>query len=356
MELTENIEELKGIGEKTALLYHKLGIYTLQDLILHYPRNYEVFEEAGSLSKDDIGRIVSIKAILLQTPVLKRAKDLQIVTSIALTDSKKLHLTWFNMPFLKKSMKKGQVYIFRGVLQENSSTWVMEQPKFYSAEAYQELLHTMQPLYALTAKLTNQAITKSIRQVLDEKINVEEYLPTKLLEENGLVSLRDAINGIHFPENLDILMNARNRLVFDEFLIFILQLRLLKSHTDAVKNEFKMIEVAETKRLTESLPYQLTSAQIKVWNEVKEDLQSENTMNRLIQGDVGSGKTIIAVLAAIMTGINGYQTAFMVPTEVLAVQHFETITELLNTYQLPLKAVLLTGSMSAKKKTEAYSK
>ncbi len=356
MELAANIEELKGIGEKTALLYHKLGIFTMQDLIQYYPRNYETFEEAGSISRDDIGRMVSIRAILLQTPVLKRTPHLQIVTSVALTDSKKLHLTWFNMPFLKKSMVKGQVYVFRGILQENGSAWLMEQPKFYTTEAYQELLHTMQPLYTLTAKLSNQAVIKSVKQVMEEQVFPEEYLPAKVLEQQELCTLQEAVQEIHFPKDMEALMRARNRLVFDEFLTFILQLRLLKEHTAAVQNAYRMIEVAETTRLIEALPYRMTAAQIKVWNEVKEDMQGEHTMNRLIQGDVGSGKTIIAVLAAVMAGINGYQTAFMVPTEVLATQHFETVTALLSTYRLPLHAVLLTGSMTAKKKAEAYAR
>lgn len=356
MELNTNIEELKGIGEKTALLYHKLGIYTLRDLIQHYPRSYEAFEEPKAASKEDVGHVVAIRAILLQTPVLKRTKSLQIVTSLALTDSKKLYLTWFNMPFLKKSMTKGQVYIFRGILQENGTTLFMEQPKFYSVEAYQALLHTLQPLYTLTAKLSNQAVTKAIRQVLEEAAPTEEYLQEQLLEQNDLCSLPEAIKGVHFPTDMSELMRARNRLVFDEFLSFILQLRLLKEHTHEVENHYSMLEVAETERLIESLPYQLTGAQRKVWNEVKEDLQGKYTMNRLVQGDVGSGKTIIAVLAAIMAGVNGCQTAFMVPTEVLAEQHFETVSKLLEQYRIPLKTILLTGSMTTKKKTEAYER
>ncbi len=356
MERNGHIEELKGIGDKTAILFHKLGIYTIGDLIEHYPRNYESFEEPKSISKEYTGQVVAIRAILLQTPVLKKARNLQITTSVALTDSKKLHLTWFNMPFLKKSLVKGQVYVFRGVLQENGSAWLMEQPKYYSVDAYKELLHTLQPLYPLTAKLSNQTVAKAVKQALEGDIAYDEYLPAKLLEDNELCPFNEAVKGVHFPCDMKELMRSRNRLVFDEFLTFILQLRLLKEHTHAVENGFRMIDVAETARLIESLPYRLTKAQLKVWDEIKEDLQGENIMNRLIQGDVGSGKTIIAVLAAIMTGINGYQTAFMVPTEVLATQHFETICSLLDSYDLPLKAVLLTGSMTARKKAEAYAR
>ena len=355
MEQNVKIEELKGIGEKTALLFHKLGVYTTEDLIQHYPRNYELFEEARTISQDDIGHIVAVRAILLQVPSVKKTRNLQIVTSVALTDSKKIHLTWFNMPFLKKSLVKGQVYIFRGVLQENGAVWQMEQPKFYDVEAYKDLLHTLQPLYPLTAKLSNQAITKAVKQAFELGYVYEEYLPENLIQENELCPLKEALEGIHFPHHMEDLMRARNRLVFDEFLTFILQLRMLKEHTQAVKNGFQMIDVAETNRLIEALPYRLTKAQLKVWDEIKQDLQGETTMNRLVQGDVGSGKTIIAVLAAIMTGINGYQTAFMVPTEVLATQHFETISSLFSKYNLPLKAILLTGSMTAKKKAEAYA-
>ena len=351
---TESLEGLKGIGEKTSELFHKLGISTVRDLIWHFPRNYDHLEEPETVSQEKKGQIVAVKALLLQNPVLKKTRNLQIISTIALTESKKLRLTWFNMPFLKKSLKKGQVYIFRGVLQENDSAWLMEQPKYYTQEAYHELLNTLQPQYPLTAKLSNQSVIKAVRQALEIDAYTEEYLPQLIRQNHELCEIKDALKGIHFPHDMEELIKARRRLVFDEFLIFILQLRILKEQTDTVKSEFQMIEVAQTKRLIESLPYRLTEAQKKVWEEIKQDLQGEKIMNRLVQGDVGSGKTIIAVLAAMMTGFNGYQTAFMAPTEVLATQHFESITSLFSKYAITLKPVLLTGSMNAKRKAEVY--
>lgn len=355
MEQHSKIESIKGIGEKTANLFHKLGIYTVADLLQYYPRSYDTFKAPVSICSEHIGQITAIRGIILQTPLLKRAKNLQIVSTSVLTDSVKMNVTWFNMPFLSKSLKKGQSYIFRGVLQAHGNTFLMEQPKYYKEEDYSELMKAMQPLYSLTAHLSNQTIMKSIKQVMNVMItDDEDFLSDDFKKKYDLISRNAALQEIHFPKSMDQLIVARRRLVFEEFLFFILNLRMLKDKTEAIENCFEMIEVAETQRLIEKLPYRLTGAQIKAWKDICSDLTSKKSMNRLIQGDVGSGKTIIAVLAAVMAGINGYQTAFMVPTEVLAVQHFETITEMMKLYNIPLKAVLLTGSVTGKSRNEAY--
>lgn len=353
MEQHSEIEAIKGIGEKTALLFHKLGIYTVADLLQYYPRNYEVFAAPVSVSSEYIGQIVAIRGIVLNTPVLKRVRNLQIVTTSILTDTTKMNLTWFNMPFLKNSLKKGQCFIFRGVLQSSGNAYLIEQPKYYKEEDYYQLIEALQPLYSLTAHLSNQTISKSIKKVINETA-FEEFFSEDFLKKYNLIGRNEAIQGIHFPKNMDELVIARRRLVFEEFLLFILNLRMLKEKTELIENCFEMVEVAETTRLIEKLPYRLTGAQMKAWKDICNDLLSEKTMNRLVQGDVGSGKTIIAVLAAVMAGINGYQTAFMVPTEVLATQHFETVTKMMTEYGIPLKAVLLTGSVTGKNRKEAY--
>ncbi|HKM21173.1 MAG TPA: ATP-dependent DNA helicase RecG [Lachnospiraceae bacterium] len=353
MEQHKEIEAIKGIGEKTALLFHKLGIYTVADLLQYYPRNYEVFAAPVSVSSEYIGQIVAIRGIILNTPVLKRVRNLQIVTTSILTDTTKMNLTWFNMPFLKNSLKKGQCFIFRGMLQNSGNAYLIEQPKYYKEEDYCQLIEALQPLYSLTAHLSNQTISKSIKKVIKET-EFEEFFSDEFLKKYNLIGRNEAIREIHFPKNMDELVIARRRLVFEEFLLFILNLRMLKEKTELIENCFEMVEVAETTRLIERLPYRLTGAQMKAWKDICNDLLSEKTMNRLVQGDVGSGKTIIAVLAAVMAGINSYQTAFMVPTEVLATQHFETVTKMMTEYGIPLKAVLLTGSVTGKNRKEAY--
>ncbi len=350
------IKELKGVGEKTAELYGKIGIFSTVDLLQYYPTHYIVFENPVSIDKKYIGKTIAIKGTIISSPVLKHVKNLQIISVTVLTNDIKLHITWFNMPFLKKTIQKGQVYIFRGILSSNKeASWEMEQPKYYVETEYMALLNTMQPVYSLTKKLTNQMIIKSIKQLLHTDIACLEFIPAEVIKKYHMESHEMAIRNIHFPLNEDALVSARRRLVFEEFFLFLLNLRLLKEQTDKEKNEFPMIEVSETTRLIEKLPYSLTAAQIRAWNDIAGDMQSCKSMSRLIQGDVGSGKTIIAILACIMVGINGYQSAFMAPTEVLAVQHYETVCAILKNYNIPLKVVLLTGSMTLKNKQEIYT-
>lgn len=353
MEQHKSIESIKGIGEKTAGLFHKLGIYTTGDLLQYYPRSYEVFHEPVSVSSKYIGQVIAVRGIITKTPVLKRVRNLQIITTSILTDTTGIHITWFNMPYLKNALKKGQCCIFRGVLQKNGSTYLIEQPKYYKEEDYQQLISSMQPLYSLTAHLSNQTIIKAVKKII-HCTEFEEFFSEAFMAKYNLCGRNDAIRGIHFPKNMEELLPARRRLVFEEFLFFILNLRMLKEKTEMTENHFKMIEVAQTSRLIEKLPYRLTDAQMRTWQDICQDLSSNTVMNRLVQGDVGSGKTIIAVLAAVMAGVNGYQTAFMVPTEVLARQHFETITKMMTEYGILLKVVLLTGSVTGRERKEVY--
>ena len=182
----------------------------------------------------------------------------------------------------------------------------------------------------------------------------EDYLPEWVREELELMTYRQALEEIHFPPDYGRMLAARKRLVFDEFFIFLLALRKCKEHNKDLESGCPMIETAQTGRLLEALPYTLTSAQYKVWEEIKKDMLGNTVMNRLIQGDVGSGKTILAFLALLLCVSNGYQGAMMAPTEVLAGQHFESLVELTEKYALPFRAVLLVGSMTAKEKREAY--
>jgi ATP-dependent DNA helicase RecG len=267
-----------------------------------------------------------------------------------------MQLTFFNMPFLKNVLKPGGYYLFRGLVQGRGANKIMEQPRLYTYDEYKKQTHVLQPKYSLTKGLSNQALQKAVKQVLSFYEYEEEYYPESLLKKNELISYREAINIIHFPPDRESLIKARKRLVFDEFFAFLLVLRKNRDFTAQLANEYPMFETADTVRFLEQIPFELTKAQKKVWAELRDDLSGKHCMNRLIQGDVGSGKTIVAVLALLMCAANGYQGALMAPTEVLAMQHYETIKGYTEQYSLHFKPVLLVGSMTAKEKKEVYGK
>lgn len=355
MELQDSIMKLKGIGEKTAVPFAKVGIHTIRDLLQYYPRAYETYGEPVELTEIEDGQRYAVQGYVLSVSGVKRFKKYQIFTAQIKVGEGVLQGTWFNMPFLRNYFQRGGQYVFRGVVNIRGTQYRMEQPEHYSLADYDRLLHVMQPRYPLTSGLTGKMVTKAVKQVFDcGQVYVPEYLPEEMLARYQLEPEWTALRQVHFPENDEEMRKARNRLVFDEFLLFILGLRRLKESQEALANEAPMMEVAETARLIESLPYELTGAQKKVWKEITSDMTGEHMMSRLIQGDVGSGKTILAILALITAGCNGYQGALMVPTEVLAKQHFESICALFSEHGILLKPILLTGSMTAKEKRLAY--
>jgi len=354
MDKKEPVIHLKGIGEKTAKLFEKLNIRTVDDLLRFYPRDYDAFEEPVKISHLVSGEVAAVCGWITGIPNEKRVRNLHIL-NINVTDGVgQLQLTFFNMPFLKKTLRQGNTYVFRGMVQSRGMFKIMEQPKVFGTEEYRKQSNLLMPKYSLTKGLTNQAIQKSVKQILSFYPFSEEYYPNWVVLENHLLSEKEAYETIHFPKDYDSLVKARRRLVFDEFFFFILQLRRNKEFSEQLKNEYVFFETADTVRFLEQLPFPLTKAQKRVWGEIKDDLGGAICMNRLIQGDVGSGKTILAVLALLMTAANGYQGAMMAPTEVLAVQHYETIKEYVEKYGLIFKPVLLVGSMTSKEKREAY--
>lgn len=235
----------------------------------------------------------------------------------------------------------------------------MEQPRLFRVEEYTALQNTLQPRYALTQGLTNNGVSKAVRKALDSVLsegNRLEILPEEIRNEFQLIPLGEALEKIHFPENTQDLIAARRRLAFDEFLLFFLALRKVKEENQIRKVEELLEKVPDTDRLLDSLPYRLTGAQQRVWSEIEADLQKENAMNRLVQGDVGSGKTILAFLALLMCAANGRQGCLMAPTEVLARQHYEALLQMSGEYDLCIRPVLLTGSQTAKEKREIYAR
>lgn len=226
---------------------------------------------------------------------------------------------------MRSTLSAGGVITLRGQVIRKKNGLVMEHPEiFYPSAKYEEKLHTLQPVYPLTAGLSNNMVMKAVRQALDGLDLSREILPEEIRHRYHLAEYNYAVRGIHFPEDKEVFYRARERLVFEEFLEFIVSLRKLKDENEKKENHFVIEHKAETERFISSLPYRLTDAQKKVWKEIELDMGSRYAMSRLIQGDVGSGKTIVAVLALISVGMNGYQGAMMAPTEVLARQHFES--------------------------------
>ncbi len=354
MEANNKIKVIKGIGEKTEKVFHKLGIETVQDLIEHYPRGYEEFDRPVPIASGREGTTIAIEASLVMTPKVKKVRNLQIVNAQVKDSSASITLTWFNMPFLQKTLRAGYHYIFRGKVIRKNGILVMEQPGIYQKEDYYRLLKILQPIYPLTEGLTNAAVSKAIKQALSELDFAKDYIPKPVAKEYLLMDRTKAIKEVHFPKDRESMMKARQRLVFDEFFLYALALRKLKETKLQLRSEYTMEERPECDQLIRSFPYSLTKAQLRVWEEIKKDLHGEYVMNRLIQGDVGSGKTVLAILSILMAVRNGYQASFMVPTEVLAKQHYKSLHSLSTDFGVSI--CLLVGSMTAKEKREAYEK
>lgn len=352
----QKIESLKGIGEKTGGLFRRLGVETVEDLLHYYPRAYNAYEPPVPSGQVKEGAVFSVAGTLVKNAGVKRFRNMQVVTASVRDSAGTLSVVWFNMPYLHATLSMGEFYVFRGRVVKKQGRIRMEQPEIFSREAYQQVMDSMQPVYGQTRGLGNKAITRAVSQALALRQMEREYLPEKLRKRYELAEYNFAIERIHFPENSKELLFARKRLVFDEFFFFLLAVRRLKEKREDRHSNFVMRLIPEAERLEKRLPYGLTGAQKKVLTEVRADLSGGLVMNRLIQGDVGSGKTIIAVLALLETAFNGYQGALMVPTEVLAKQHYDSIRELLAEHGIEKQVVLVTGSMTAKEKRIAYEK
>lgn len=349
-----DLNNLKGIGEKTEKLFYKAGIEKVNDLLRYYPKYYDVFEEPVLIRDLECDRTQAIKGTVVREVSVKRVRNLQVVTGY-LRDERgdAIKATWFNSPYLKGKLTIGSTFIFRGFVKENYSNFSIEQPKIFGIAEYNKKKGEMQPVYPLVSGLTNNMVQKAVKQAL-KLVETEEFLPEKIRNKYGLEGLQQAIEHIHYPTDKNQLYSARKRLIFDEFFMFIYNIRNLKDKNTEIHNRHILEEPKEVKTLINDLPYELTNAQKRTWEEIKRDISSTKVMNRLIQGDVGSGKTIIAFFALITAALNNGQGAMMAPTEVLARQHYDNLIELIKEHNINVNPVVLVGSMSAKEKREAY--
>jgi len=351
------LRELKGVGEKTEKLFQKIGITTAEELLRYYPRTYDIYEEPVEIASAEEDKTVSIRATIATGIYINQIRNLQVLTTTVADASGRLPVAWFNAPYLRGTLKKGSEFILRGKIIRKKGRPQMEHPEIFTPAAYEEIIHSMQPVYGLTKGLSNKMITKLVHQILDTRPLHGEYLPEEIRERYQLADANYAIRTVHFPKNMQELLTARKRLVFDEFLLFVLAIQLLKEKTEEAPNTFPMKPVWTTEEIIEGLPYDLTGAQKNVWHEIERDLSGHKLMSRLVQGDVGSGKTVIAFLAMVLSAENGFQSALMVPTEVLANQHYEGFLRLMEEQNIAsCHPVLLTGSTTARQKREIYQK
>ena len=312
-----NIRKLKGIGTRTEELFQHLDVYTTKDLMELYPRAYDSYDEPVNIAAIDECGIYAVYAAVDRPPELKQNGRYKILTVMVRDEAgSMLRITWFNMPFLRSRLRNGYRYIFRGKVAIKGSLVFMEQPSIYTVDEYYIRQSSMQPVYPLTAGLTNNMVIKAVKQCF-ESGGYEEFLPEWILTKNDLIDEKKAHYAIHFPKDRNELAQARKRIIFDEFFLFTTNIRCAKSARLNEDNLYRITESGEALHVLKNLPYSLTGAQKKVYSEILNDMGSDKTMNRLIQGDVGSGKTILAFLAMINTAAAGWQSILMAPTEVL---------------------------------------
>lgn len=351
------IREIKGIGEKTEKLFQKMGVYTAGDLLRYYPRTYDIYEAPVPVSELEEGSVVAVEGCVFGSVQVSPNRKLQTVTALIRDLTGTLKVLWFRMPFLRNTLRSGSRIIVRGRVVNKRGGLVMEHPEiFQPAQKYQEKLNTMQPVYPLTAGLSNLTVMKAVKEVLEHIYLQRETIPESIRQRYHLCEYNYALRGIHFPADKTMYMHARKRLVFEEFLEFLLAIRQLKEEKETSVNGCRMKPKQEVDDFLVQLPFELTNAQKKVWKEIRKDMQGDYTMSRLVQGDVGSGKTIVAVLALLEAAYNGYQGAMMAPTEVLARQHYQSVCGMFEQYGIPFRVELLTGSMKAKERREAYKR
>ncbi len=347
MELSSDIRYLKGVGEKRAAAYHKLGIFTVEDLLYHFPRAYEDRSKIKQIFETLDGETVCIKATVSSAITEKFIRKGMTLYTMTVSDgSGSVELVWFNMRFVKTAFRRGETYYFYGKMDHLRGRRRMSSPVYERAEGAQ-LMGRIVPVYPLSAGLTQKlvqtAIAAAIAQVADGLL---DPMPAALREAYRLPALGQALRAIHFPDSPAAYQAARRRFVFEELLVLQTGLAQIRARREALPG-IPFADLAEDL----ALPFPMTGAQARALSDIKRDLARSVPMNRLVQGDVGCGKTAVAACALFLAARNGVQGAMMAPTEILAEQHFESLAQLLAPYGI--RVVLLSGSLPARQKRDA---
>ena len=347
--LSDPITMLKGVGEVRAKQLAQLNIFTLRDLICHFPRGYEDRTKLVPIEKLEPDVPACFRAMVMNTPRTSHIRKGLDLTKVQVADTTgRLNVTFFNSRFAAQQLEYGREYIFYGAVSGDFIGYSMTNPVFEAPESQPVTTRRILPIYPLTAGLTNAALLRLVQQALAVCAPPEEILPAEVREKYGILPAERAYFAIHEPNSMAEAELAKKRMIFEEFFVFSAGLALMRAARKEKKTEpYTDFDMAP---FYDSLPFTLTGAQSRAVGEILEDFRRGIPMNRLVQGDVGSGKTMVAAAAAYCAARNGAQTALMAPTEILAEQHFASLSAL--SVPLGVSVALLTGSMTGKQKKD----
>lgn len=354
--LKKEIQYLKGVGPNRVKLLNKLGIFTIYDIIYYFPRDWVDRSNIKPINKVTIGEKETVKGKVISKETKKIRYNFSI-TSVLIRDERGYIVgVWYNQPYMEKIFKRGDEVIFHGKVEIYRGSFQMNTPEYEIIKSGEKAIEDEEdfinvnrivPVYPLTENITQKQFRKIIKYAIDNNLKYfEEYIPDIILNKYNLIDLKRALYNIHYPENFDILQKAQLRLKFDEFFFLQLAYAINKKKLKEKKADIFNITGNYLQKFLNSLPFKLTNAQNRVIEEIKNDLISGKPMNRLLQGDVGSGKTIVAVYAAVLAKDSNKQTAIMVPTEILATQHFNNIMNYLK--ETGINVALLIGGTQKK--------
>ena len=355
--LDADIQYLKGVGPKRALKLHKLNIFTVEELLNYFPVKYEDRRAVKNINEIcDQGEYL-LKVRIFEKPKHSRIKkNMSIIKAICKDDTGFITLTFFNQDFLIDKLIVGEYYYVFGNVKiaygklETTNPEIEQMNKDWKAG-------NIMPVYGLTYGLSNNEITKLVKTALEKYYEeIQNILPEEIIKKYRLTSKKNAVKALHFPSDNRKYSLAKRTIAFEKLLIMQLGLFNIKNNMSNESSDIKIRNAGLSEKLLSSIPYKLTKAQLKVISEIKEDLKSQKTMNRLVQGDVGSGKTVVAVYAMLMAAGSGYQSSMMAPTEILALQHYETLKEFIKMAELDVNIEILTGSVKLKEKEEILNK
>ena len=355
MDLEKDIQFIKGVGPNRATLLNKLGIFNLKDLITYFPREHEDRGNIKTIAEVQNGEEALISAFPVgRLNEIRIRKNLTLCKLIVRDETGSMLLTWYNQSYLKNVFKQNQRYKFFGKVLRKYGTPEMQSP-VYEPEDSSRNTGKIIPLYPLTYNLTQNTIRKIIENGLKEiDGKLDETLPDYILEKYNLLDYNDAIKQIHFPDTFEMFNKARKRLVFEELFSMQLALLSLKNNYEIKKPGIKFDKKAKMSDVIDVLPFRLTKAQLRVLEEIDKDMEKEKPMNRLLQGDVGSGKTVVALIAAYKAVKSGYQVVIMAPTAILATQHLETFHDILK--DSGIRCELLISGITKKKKEDILNR
>ena len=347
--LTDPITILKGVGSVKAKQFEQLNIFTLGDLICHFPRGYEDRTRLITVSELEVDRPACFRAMVMNTPRTHHVRKGLDLTKVQVADhTGRLNLTFFNQRFAMEQLQYGREYVFYGTLSGDYMGYQMTAPAFEAVDAPAVVTRRVLPKYPLSAGLSNAYVLKTIRQALAICDPPEEIIPEPVRRQYGILPADRAYYAIHEPMSMEEAEKAKRRLIFEEFFVFSAGLSLMRASRSGKQTApYEQLDLAE---FYGALPFKLTGAQSRAIEEIAADLGKGTPMNRLVQGDVGSGKTMVAAAAAVLAAKNGFQAALMAPTEILAEQHCQSLQRLFE--PLGLRVTLLTGSMTEKQKRQ----